>query len=299
MTYGHETDVAVVGGGPAGMAAAIQLKRSGVACLVFERGRLGGLLANANLVENYPGFPGGIRGMELARLMEEHLRAYEVEVIPSEVRGLRPDRDFISLATSDGGFHSRVVVAATGTRPQKPHDVVVRSDAIQRVFYEIVPILDTRDKEIVIVGSGDAAFDYALNLGRRNKVTILNRGEHTCCLDTLRKRAEALESITHLKNTTPAEVALSDQDRISVRCGSGGGDVELLADYVVFAIGREPEVGFLSGMPADEAERLRSGGSLHLAGDVARGDNRQTAIAVGDGVRTAMEIRAILKGRAT
>jgi thioredoxin reductase len=77
-----------------------------------------------------------------------------------------------------------------------------------------------------------------------------------------------------------------------------GGDASLLpADYVVFAIGREPELGLLSGLPPAEVERLKEDGLLHLVGDVTRGNRRQTAIAVGDGVRAAMEVCEILGAR--
>ena len=72
--------VTIIGAGPAGLAAAIQLRRFGVTPLVLEGDEIGGLLRNANLVENYPGFPGGISGLALIRLFERQARDISVRV---------------------------------------------------------------------------------------------------------------------------------------------------------------------------------------------------------------------------
>ena len=82
----HPVDAVVIGAGPCGVAAALQLKRSGVRTLLFEEQSVGGLLRNANLVENYPGFPKGISGRRLCALMEEHLAAESQGQYLHEVR---------------------------------------------------------------------------------------------------------------------------------------------------------------------------------------------------------------------
>ena len=124
MSYRRETDVGIVGCGPAGIGAAIQLTRSGVDCLVFEKARVGGLLLNANLVENYPGFPQGIPGGELAHLMEKHLAVHSVSVIPLEVSSLNTGEGGFTLDTAQGAFRSRIAIVATGTRPKVPEKVI-------------------------------------------------------------------------------------------------------------------------------------------------------------------------------
>jgi len=72
-------DVAVIGGGPSGIAASIYLKRAGVDVILFEKYEIGGLLSNAHLIENYPGFPSGISGKKLCKLFEEHLKKWKVK----------------------------------------------------------------------------------------------------------------------------------------------------------------------------------------------------------------------------
>ena len=84
----------IIGAGPAGLGTAIQLKRYGISPLVLERESIGGLLRNANLVENYPGFPAGIPGVELVQLLKKHARASGVEVILAEVKRSHSRMDF-------------------------------------------------------------------------------------------------------------------------------------------------------------------------------------------------------------
>jgi thioredoxin reductase (NADPH) len=290
LAYEQNADVAIVGCGPAGIAAAIQLTRSGVSCLVLEKKRIGGLLANANLVENYPGFPAGISGVELVRLMKRHLQAQSIEVIPREVSALSHSGIGFRGVAEGEVFRSRIVILAAGTRPKSPDGVKIQADARPMVLYEVFPILGARDEDIIIVGAGDAAFDYALNLGRRNRVTILNRTDRVRCLGILRERAEALSSIECVTDTVVLEVAGAAEDRISIRCRSRGRGRELTAHHLVFAIGREPELGLLSGPLLESRDRLCEEGLLYFVGDVTRGDRRQTAIAVGDGVRAAMDV---------
>jgi thioredoxin reductase (NADPH) len=298
MAHEQSARVAIVGCGPAGIAAAIQLKRSGVGCSVFERERVGGLLANANLVENYPGFPDGISGADLVRLMERHLKTHSIDVIPGEVSEIDLAEDSFVIAARDGVFRSGITILATGTKPKSPDGVKIHAAARPMVLYEIVPIIQIHDKDVVVVGAGDAAFDYALNLGKRNHVTILNRTDHTRCLGILRERARTMASIEYLDNTEVVDVTPASQELVSIGCRLQGRDKVLTAHHLVFAIGRTPELGLLSGSLRQSQERLREDGLLYLIGDVKRGGRRQTAIAVGDGVEAAMEISDKLRMRA-
>jgi thioredoxin reductase len=290
MEHQELTGAAILGCGPAGIAAAIQIKRSGLSCLVFERGRIGGLLVNANLVENYPGFAAGISGIDLAGLMKEHLEAHCVDVIPEEVSGLKYEEDGFTLRAGDKTFRSRVAVLATGTRAKSPEGVAILPAARPLVLHEIASILDVREEHIAVVGAGDAAFDYALNLGRRNHVTILNRTKRVRCLGILRERVESRGSIEYISETGVVEVADGPRGGLSILCRSKGRDRKIEADRLVFAIGREPELDLLSGWPPELRDRLSRQGLLHMVGDVRMGRSRQTAIAVGDGTKAAMDI---------
>jgi thioredoxin reductase (NADPH) len=277
--------VAVVGGGPGGISASIQLVRYGVRPLLFEKTRLGGLLRDANLVENYPGFPGGVAGPDLAELFKRQLGESGVEPIREEVVGLEPSTGGFHLRTTGGEYRTGSVVIASGTRPRKWDGPQPPPELANRVYSEVYPLRDEKDRHVVVIGAGDAAFDYALNLARANDVTILNRGSRVRCLPLLEQRASREPRIVYRSETSPTEITAAG-DRLLLKCTARGETIE--ADYVLLAVGREPNLDFIS------REALAKGkqpwGSLYLVGDVIGGRNRQTAIAAGDGIRAAMEV---------
>lgn len=288
-------DAAIVGAGPAGIAAAIQLARHGVEPILFEKDRIGGLLRNAYLVENYPGFPGGISGTDLVRRFEEHLRVAPVKVVQEEVTALdREDGSFI-VETARSTIRSRAVIVASGTRAREIADLVLPEDAVGMVFNEVYALRDTVNARIVIVGAGDAAFDYALNLAARNAVTILNRGVGPRCLPLLSRRASS-SGVTYREKTRLTDVATDPGGGLLLTCDTHGDESRIRADYLVVAIGREPDDGFVSARLRRKAPELEAGGDLNFAGDVRGGIFRQTGIAVGQGVLAAMRVARRLGG---
>ncbi|MCK4857103.1 MAG: NAD(P)/FAD-dependent oxidoreductase [candidate division Zixibacteria bacterium] len=282
--------VIIIGGGPAGIAAAIQLARYGVRPIIFEKEKLGGLLRNANLVENYPGFPGGISGIELAALFEQQLSEHEVRVLGEEVVALDYDnRSF--LVTSDRRlYRSQIAVIASGTRAKRLRDIDIPENARDRVFYEVVPLLGMTDKKIVVVGAGDAAFDYTLTLGRENDITLLNRSREAKCLPLLRQRLQKLARVSYHTNAQITSIQHDMSGKLAVEVNSHNEVLQLEADYLIFAIGREPSCDFLSARLQEKSDELKNEGLLYFIGDVKNGNLRQTSIAVGDGVKAAMRI---------
>jgi len=281
--------VSIIGAGPAGIAAAIQLKRSGMAPLVVEKERVGGLLKNAYWVENYPGFPGGIAGIDLVSLLERQLAGHGLEVLFEEVIHVELDGDAFCVETTMRRWMSLIVIVASGTKPRKMPDVALRPGAEERIFYDMYPLRDVAGKKIAIVGAGDAAFDYALNLGRNNDILILSRSEKSRCLPLLRERAARSPRITVLNGTIVRRIAVSPEGlhiesvwREKQTCDH--------CDFLVFAIGREPQLDFLSETVRKRRRELEESGRLYRIGDVHNGLFRQTAIAVGDGVKAAMRI---------
>lgn len=215
-----ERRIAVIGGGPAGVAAAIQLKRGGFDPLVFERDRVGGLLREANLVENYPGFPDGIAGHGLADLLAAHLSRVGVKVIGEEVTLLERSKDAFSLRTPSGVTNAGEVIIASGTRPKALQGVRISDRAAKRVQYGIRGFGGVRDERVAVIGGGEAAFDYALNMARWNDVVILHRSAHPRCIPVLRERCEASPRITYHSNTTVEGITASRRGVI-LQCVGG------------------------------------------------------------------------------
>jgi len=288
-------NVLIVGAGPAGMTAALQLKRYGVACTLFEKARPGGLLHNANLVENYPGFPDGIPGPQLVALFVEQLRVRGVQAIQAQALLLDYDGGKFHLATTAGSYEGSIAVLASGTQPRQFTRLDIPQAVRSRVLYEVYPLLHIEGKRIAIVGAGDAAFDYALNLGKKNEITILNRNQTVKCLPLLWDRLQAMSSIQYLDNTAILAVSEHPQSGLLLAHTSAHGDALLQVDYLIGALGREPCLDYLSPELSRQSEALQKQGVLYFTGDVKNERYRQTAIAAGDGLLAAMKIYETLR----
>lgn len=279
--------VSIVGAGPAGVSAAIQLKRYGYEPLLFEADRVGGLLWNANLIENYPGFPKGISGPKFIQLMEKQLKNHQIQVNFLQIENIGRDRNIYRLKSGDKEFYSNYLVIASGTKP-KPHQVTIPPEISGYVHRDIIKLLPVEGKRIVIVGSGDAAFDHALNLAKMNKITIAIRGNiHS--IPILIDRAKKEPAIRILKDvyidTIRAVIPGKDILRKTIRIDFNSEDneiFELECDELVLAFGREPRTEFCDNI--SESERCI------FIGDVKNGIYRQASIAIGDGIMAAMKI---------
>ncbi|MFP4528908.1 MAG: NAD(P)/FAD-dependent oxidoreductase [Candidatus Kapaibacterium sp.] len=277
--------IAIIGAGPAGIAAAIQLQRAGADYAAFEGASIGGLIRNANLIENYPGFPAGTSGRRFAQLLENHADNLGLNIIYKEIKKVKFQKNEFELVTDKNSCFSDYLIVASGTQPIKDHGITIDPDCTGRVFYEVADLPEIGDCDVCIIGSGDAAYDYALGLAKNNSVKILMRSERPKCLPLLYKRALRTESISVLNRIT-ARSTTTRGEKILLNCSKGSNFVGFDCDYLLIAIGRRPRMDFLE---IDTIE-LNNNKRFILAGDVHRGKYRQTAIAAGDGLRAAMEI---------
>jgi len=282
--------IAIIGAGPSGTAAAIQLKRYGFDSIILEKGELGGLLRNANLIENYPGFPDGISGPRLVALFQSQLERASIKIFSERVSSLAFEGKRFVLKSDKRILHPQIVVVASGTKPIEFLAFNIPDKAKNRVYYEIAPILEAEGKQIAVVGAGDAAFDYALNLSRNNQVTILNRKKTIDCLPLLWQRASFLKAISYYENTEILGITDLPSGDICIECMRQGEISTIQTHYLVFAIGREPRLDFMSDQLKDRVKDLEQEGLIYFVGDVKNGDFRQTAIAIGDGLMAAMKI---------
>lgn len=290
-------DVIIIGAGPAGVAAAIQLKRSGLDLVVFEKEKIGGLLNNANLVENYPGFPGGITGSDLVALFKEQLESFGIEIIYEQVKLLDYDNEIFTVQTISKKTESKAVIIASGTKPKRANDFKISDKIKNRIYYEVADLLDLKDQDITIIGAGDAAFDYALNLAKKNKVTILNHGKNINCLPLLYDRVNKEESVKYLSQIQVFEINESSTNQLSLKCRNSSEDIDIISDYVILAIGREVSLDFMTKNLLSKKDELEKEELLHFIGDVNGRIYRQTAIAVGEAVLAAMKIERKLRGK--
>ncbi len=185
-------------------------------------------------------------GCELARLFAGQLDQQGVTVTYARVSAVKDEGDAFCLQSDRGAFSARILVIATGSQALTLQDFPIPEAAKSRVLYEILPVLGVEGRRFAIVGAGDLAFDYALNLGKRNAVTILNRGSETRCLPLLRQRAADNPRISYRENTWVEGVRQAPQGELELACRSPQGEISIACDYLVGAIGRKPQLDFLS-----------------------------------------------------
>lgn len=288
--------VSIIGAGPAGIAAAIQLKRYDINPVIFEKETIGGLLKNANLIENYPGFPDGISSTNLIKLFKKHLKNSNIKIEYEKIFELNYKHDFFILKTLKKTITSPVVIIASGTKPIKITDFSFPDEIKNKIYYDIYPLLKIRGEKITIIGAGDAAFDYAINMSKYNSVTILNRSKKIRALHVLNIRAQNVKNITYFDNIKIKEIK-KNNNRLRLICYNLQNKMEIKiidTSYIVAAIGRIPNLDFLSSELKKIKNELEIKGILHIIGDVKNSMFRQTAIAIADGIKSSIKIHELL-----
>lgn len=291
-----KNSVAIIGAGPSGIAAALQLKLYGIEPLIFEKENTGGLLNNANLVENYPGFPGGISGLKLVGLFNEQVKKAGLKINKEEVQKLDYKTGLFSIKTDISDYRTKIVVLASGTKPEKLQGIKFSETVKEKIFYEILELLDEKGRKIAVIGAGDAAFDYALNLSKHNEVFIINRSSSLKCRPLLFREAKNRKTVSYIPEKTVQKIE-RDKDILKIHISnkdSSGKDI-VLCDFVITAIGREPNLDFLKTNVRKRIKNLIYSKQLFPVGDVCNDKYRQTAICTGDGVKAAMQIYETLK----
>jgi thioredoxin reductase (NADPH) len=279
--------IAVIGGGPAGSAAALQLRRYGFEPVLFERSRIGGLALNANRIDNYPGFPDGISGLELSGLIGRQLARHSVKIVGDGVVALDYSRGrFALITTRHDRFIFDIVIAASGTGPRRFDKALFHGDH-GRIKYEVYPLRHISGKTVAVIGAGDAAFDYTLSLQKRNKVYILSRKARAKCLPALWRAVLKNRNITYIGGVQIMNVNVNKNHFfIKLRHCSD----MIKADYLVAALGRLPDLTYMKPRLIALKKQLVRKKLLYIAGDLKNGRYRQIAIAAGDGLRAAMDI---------
>jgi thioredoxin reductase (NADPH) len=285
-------NVAIIGAGPAGMAAALQLQRFGIKTILFEaQSQTGSLLKNAWRVENYLGMYPGRSGANLLQIFRKNLALNKIKMIGTKVESL--DYDFKSrlfkIKTRDKKYSANYAIVATGTKP-KIFPLIENAEAFIRpyLFYEVFPILKKRHKTVIIIGAGDAAFDNALNLAKNNKVIICNRSKSSSALPLLIAKAAKHAGITYYQDYKPHSISPGVSKNLNCVFAGRKKHIAINADYLVAATGHVPQKDFYADKLKLSEQKLIKSGQLFLIGDIKNNIYRQVAIAVGDGILAAM-----------
>lgn len=296
----RQLDVAVVGAGPAGLAAGIHLARVGLSHQVFERREPGGLLRSAGLVECYPGFPGGVQAPVLVEAMVDHARGLGVCLTLAEVLDLSWTGASYELQVGSDSWLADTVVLATGTlpRPFRP-GLAGEVQARARVQYETAALPQRLEGQRVwISGAGDAAFDSALQLVERGALVELGlRGQAPRALALLVRRARERGVRLHTGCELRSAGASGDGLRLELTMATGAADQRV--DWLLICHGRDPDHLLWHRLASSAARGPHQVEShypgLFMAGDMIRGGCRYAAVAAGDGLRCARLAEAHLE----
>ncbi|MBN2346808.1 MAG: NAD(P)/FAD-dependent oxidoreductase [Candidatus Aminicenantes bacterium] len=287
--------VAIIGAGPAGIAAAVQLQRGGVDFRLLEKERIGGLLHEAQRVENFPGVAGGLSGRALAARLRRQLAASGIRAEKARAIRLALRNGRFAIHTAGGVLTAARVILACGTVPLSPKPPLDPERMQGRLFCSVLPLLRVRGETIAIIGGGDAAFDYALSLAPANRVHILVRSERPRALPLLVERCRRQRGIVIHQSCrlTHAEVRQGGaRIFLAAQAFAGGHCGEIACQRILSAIGREPALHFLDADLRAVLPELERSKRVFLTGDVGNGRFRQAAIAAASGLRAAMEIQA-------
>ena len=293
-----ETDLLIIGGGPAGLTAGIYAARSGLKAVIIEKGALGGQVATTPVVENYPGLT-QVGGKTLVDLMVSHALEYAKIFPGEEVMDIQPG-DPIEVQTNRRRFKTKAILLATGATYRH-----LNISGESRLSGHGVSYCSTCDgplfkgKRVIIVGGGDSAVTEALHL--RNigvDVTLIHRRDTLRAQQHLAKNLYASE-IPEIYNTDLREIRGKDRVEEVVLYNNKTGETSKMAvDGVFIAIGYEPAVELAQKVGVaiteegyikrDSKHRTNIPG-IYSAGDV-EGGYKQIVIAAGQGSEAALSI---------
>jgi len=295
--------VIIVGAGPAGTAAAVQCHRLGFTPLLLDRaGLAGGLAENAYSIENYPGLPRPLSGPEFAESLRAHLERFGLPVDRAEVATIMRNGEGFSVKHDGGELHARAVILASGTEPDRADLAGENELSGEFVFYEVRCLFrrHPEPRDVIIVGGGEAACDYALTLAAAGtKVHLVVRSDSLKARGRLACAVQNASAIRVSYETRCELVTASPLFTVRLRDGATGRILEQRPDALLVAIGRHstaPRLLESLGVPiADYVTGLVPG--LFVAGDARIGSLGQIGMAVGDGICAAAAAVAFLENR--
>ena len=292
-------DVVIIGGGPAGLTAGIYAGRAQLKTVIVEKGLPGGQIAQTDEVENYPGFPEGISGPELASRMVRQAEKFGARIVMDEVLGLEKAEGGYLVRGYERNYRARAVIVATGANPRRLG--VPGEDKFYGRGVSTCATCDGffyRDKEVVVVGGGDAAVEEGIFLTKfARKVTLVHRRDELRANKVAQKRAFQNPKMHFLFSHVVTEILGEDQvTGVRLKNLKAGEEYVYPTDGVFVFIGHEPNTAFLKGVVelrpdgyiAVRDEVFTSEPGIFAAGDVADPIYRQLTTSVGAGTRAAM-----------
>lgn len=300
-------DVIIIGGGPAGLTAAIYASRERLNTLLLEKGLCGGLPVVTDLVENYPGFPDGIKGMELVDKFKKQAQRFGANIIEfKEVERIRPAGKRIKVQAAEEEYSAYAVIVASGSIPKKlniPGEEKYRGKGVSYCAICDGPLF--KDKDVLVVGGGNAAVAEALFLAKfARRVTLVHRRHEFLAAKIFQERLQRDERINLLLDHTLTSINGGELvSSVTVKDSKTGEEKTLKVSGVFIYIGFLPNSKFLEGVVELDAsgyiktdkKMQASVPGIYAAGDVCPKDARQIVAACGEAAIAAISARDYIR----
>lgn len=304
-------DLIVVGSGPAGMTAALYAAREGIDTLVIERAGVGGQAGVTERLDNFPGFPEGVTGVEFADRLRRQAERFGVEIVTAqEVSAIDVDGDYRVVQTADGAeYRAWAVLLALGSTYRRLN-VPGESDFIGAGVHFCATCDGPfyRGKEVLVVGGGNSAGEESIFLTRfASKVILATRDAELSASKVVVEKVHENAQIEVLANAEPAEFrGHGHLETVVLRNTKTGGLRELSPAGVFVFIGLSPNTELVHGLvELDQAGFILTNPTLETnvagvfaAGDCRAGSTKQAASAAGEGAAVALAIRRYVEPRA-
>jgi len=291
-------DMIIIGGGPAGYTAALYASRAGLDTLIIEKMSVGGQMALTDIIDNYPGFDGGIDGFTLGMQMQAGAERFGAKTEYGEVLSLDLLPKIKKTVTDAGEYFSRTVVIATGAGP-KALGVDREEELVGRGVHYCAHC-DGRfykNKTVMVVGGGNSAVSDALYLSRlAKKVYLVHRRDTLRATKIYHEPLMEAENVEFVWNTAVSALQADGRlNAVRVKNLKTGEEREIGVDGLFVSIGRKPATELVSGVLsldeagyilADETTKTNVLG-VYAAGDVRTKALRQVVTAASDGAAAA------------
>lgn len=292
-------ELIILGGGPAGLSAGLYAARNKTETLMIEKSMIGGLAVYAELIENYPGFPDGVGGMDLGQLMLAQAEKFGLKTLMTEVRHLQLTGTEKLVRTAEADFTAKALIIAMGSErinmnvPGEKEYVgrgVSYCATCDAAFY--------RNKTVAVVGGGNSAISEALHLSKfASRVFVIHRRDKWRATPIFVDKAQAEPKMEFIMNTTVEAVEGRDAvEHLVLKNVVTGLKSSLSLDGIFVAIGQSPNTQLLKGIiPLDAASYVITNEKMETslpgvfaAGDIRSNSIRQTISAAGDGATAAI-----------
>ena len=295
----REYEVVIIGGGPAGLTAGLYTSRARLNSLLIEKGVVGGQIIDAEQVENYPGFPEGISGLELGQLMHQQAAKYGLKTIIAEATGVEPQPKPIVVKTTEGNFTTKAVIIASGSERHKlgiPGEEEFLGKGVS--YCATCDAAFFKEQPVAVVGGGDAAITEALHLAKfASRVIVIHRRDQLRASRIMREKAFSEPKVDFLWDTIVDQIEGKDLvKRVRLRQVKTGGKSTLEVAGIFISIGLKPNTDYLKGvLPLDVTGHIITNekmeteiAGIFAAGDIRYNSGRQAITAAGDGATAAI-----------